>query len=303
MSDPVREKSPAAADDKPFFRRYDIRLSGSILITEFDSGFLSPSKIVLQQAHNHAAIELSAVSKGISTVEVMGTLFSCTSGSVLLIPSGIYHSNRPTDLPSERFCFRFYPKGQSSKGDLQHLGNFFRELNTPQEFAIPEILPILTKIREEFLQDAPGADEMISSLLQECFILLLRKVINEKAPESHPAMSRKRATLDAERVKSIERFFSLHYASAVTLKELAHALYLSPTQTNRILLAKYGQSFREKLRDTRLQQAQLLLRSTDRSVYEIASDVGYASVAGFFSAFQKAFGMPPAKYRKTKKQM
>ena len=66
---------------------------------------------------------------------------------------------------------------------------------------------------------------------------------------------------------------------------------------NRILIEKYGQTFREKLRDARLHQARLLLESTELSVSVIAGEVGYSSAAGFFSAFHKAFGVTPMEYR------
>ncbi|MBQ7920972.1 MAG: helix-turn-helix transcriptional regulator [Clostridia bacterium] len=41
------------------------------------------------------------------------------------------------------------------------------------------------------------------------------------------------------------------------------------------------------------------MKSCIPTVNAIACEVGYASAAGFFSAFHKAFGMTPARYRKT----
>ena len=281
MSEDRRNPETPSPENPQFFSRYDVRLYGNVLVTEFDYGFLSPSRMVFH-AHNHAAVELIAVSRGVNVIDTMGSVYSCGEGTVLLIPHGLYHSNRRTEPPSERFCFRFYPNGGSLTGEMKALGDFLKEMTWPEQFRIPELLPIFEKIRSEMLGDAPAAEEMIQSLLRECYIHLLRYVIRRKGTEEVPAFPHRRATLQAERLKKIERFFSKRYAAPVTLKDLADDLYISPTQTNRILSAKYGQSFRQKLRDTRLHQARLLLESTDHSINEIAEEVGYASAAGFF---------------------
>ena len=103
------------------------------------------------------------------------------------------------------------------------------------------------------------------------------------------------------RSKRIDCFFSERYSEHVTLSDLAEALHLSKTQTNRILHAEFGVSFREKLRQTRLQEAKFLLCETDAAIDIIACKVGYESVSGFFSAFRAAFGMTPEQMRKNRR--
>jgi AraC-like DNA-binding protein len=48
----------------------------------------------------------------------------------------------------------------------------------------------------------------------------------------------------------------------------------------------------------RLQLAARALAATSRGVAEIAADVGYESEAAFNRAFKRAFGLPPARYRR-----
>jgi two-component system response regulator YesN len=40
-----------------------------------------------------------------------------------------------------------------------------------------------------------------------------------------------------------------------------------------------------------------MLRTTNKKVYEIASDVGYRDVAHFTKVFKKSFGISPSEYR------
>jgi AraC-like DNA-binding protein len=49
----------------------------------------------------------------------------------------------------------------------------------------------------------------------------------------------------------------------------------------------------------RLQLAARLLQTTQKSILQLASDVGYESEAAFNRAFKREFGLPPARYRRT----
>jgi AraC-like DNA-binding protein len=48
----------------------------------------------------------------------------------------------------------------------------------------------------------------------------------------------------------------------------------------------------------RLQLAARLLQTTQKSIVQLASDVGYESQAAFNRAFKREFGLPPAQYRR-----
>jgi AraC-like DNA-binding protein len=48
----------------------------------------------------------------------------------------------------------------------------------------------------------------------------------------------------------------------------------------------------------RLRLGAELLASTDRSVSEVAADVGYASESAFNRAFKRQYEVPPAQYRR-----
>ena len=52
------------------------------------------------------------------------------------------------------------------------------------------------------------------------------------------------------------------------------------------------------LTDWRLELGAEALRTTSRSVLQVAADVGYESEAAFNRAFKRRFGEPPAQYRR-----
>ena len=60
----------------------------------------------------------------------------------------------------------------------------------------------------------------------------------------------------------------------------------------------YGTSLAAHIREHRMEQAAKLLRTTDRSIAEIAQAVGYDSQSKFTAAFKAYFHMLPREYRK-----
>lgn len=81
---------------------------------------------------------------------------------------------------------------------------------------------------------------------------------------------------------------------------LAAQLHLSRSQVGRVLKKLYGMTFREKLIRARMDQAAWLLRHTDRTVGEIAGEVGDLSESRFYQMFRSRFGMTPESYRSEK---
>jgi transcriptional regulator GlxA family with amidase domain len=79
---------------------------------------------------------------------------------------------------------------------------------------------------------------------------------------------------------------------------LAQAVGLSRSALSERFARFLGQGPIAYLTNWRMQLAAEALRTTSRSVVQIASDVGYDSEAAFNRAFKRRFEAPPARYRK-----
>jgi AraC-like DNA-binding protein len=92
-----------------------------------------------------------------------------------------------------------------------------------------------------------------------------------------------------------------HPARAWTLPDLAKESGTSRTVLAERFAELMGESPLAYLARWRLQLAERRLTTSDRKVLQVAYDVGYESEAAFSRAFRRAFGMPPARYRRKRK--
>jgi AraC-like DNA-binding protein len=82
------------------------------------------------------------------------------------------------------------------------------------------------------------------------------------------------------------------------LPELADASGMSRTVLAERFVQLMGESPLAYLARWRLQLGARRLLTTDNKVLQVAYDVGYESEAAFSRAFRRAFGVPPARYRR-----
>jgi AraC-like DNA-binding protein len=88
------------------------------------------------------------------------------------------------------------------------------------------------------------------------------------------------------------------YDQPVDLREMAATANVSPRHFSRSFRRVFGETPHQYLLSRRLERAQYLLRTTDRSVAEICLDVGFTSVGSFTTTFTRHVGVSPTTYRR-----
>lgn len=101
-----------------------------------------------------------------------------------------------------------------------------------------------------------------------------------------------------ESVLAARAYLTAHYAERITLEDLARRFSVSKFHFQKQFKHFTGATPNEFLLMLRLNRAKELLRSTDRSVSQIACDVGIQNVSHFIDLFRKQEGTTPACYRK-----
>lgn len=90
--------------------------------------------------------------------------------------------------------------------------------------------------------------------------------------------------------------------NGISVEEVAKNAGFSIDYFNRIFLAHTGFTVAAYINYVRLKQAAFLLRTTDKSVLDIALEIGYDSHEGFTKAFKKKYGIAPSEYRTDNKE-
>lgn len=92
-------------------------------------------------------------------------------------------------------------------------------------------------------------------------------------------------------------YISAHYMEKLTLRDLAANLYLNDTYLSKLFRQELNTSFTDYLNNTRIEHSMELMRSTDKSLLEIAGLVGFDDQSYFTKIFKKTTGMTPRQYK------
>lgn len=89
-----------------------------------------------------------------------------------------------------------------------------------------------------------------------------------------------------------------HYRKPLSLKDVAAELSLTPGYLTTRVRRRTGRTVQQWITERRMTQARRLLAATDRSVAEIAEQVGFADPSYFVRTFRRAHGTTPLQWRK-----
>ena len=99
-----------------------------------------------------------------------------------------------------------------------------------------------------------------------------------------------------EAVQRMQDYIAAHLHEEITPAQLAQAAWFSPWYARRLFLQYTGCSPADYVRRLRLRHAALSLRDEDRTITDVAMEMGFGSVDGFIRAFRCEFGCNPGAY-------
>ena len=104
------------------------------------------------------------------------------------------------------------------------------------------------------------------------------------------------------RVARATEYIHANLAEQLSLDAIAAAARLSPFHCHRVFSGYHGLTPHAYITRLRLARAGMLLRSTRHTVLEIAQSCGFESASSFTALFRRAFGVPPARFRKIEEE-
>jgi AraC-like DNA-binding protein len=148
-------------------------------------------------------------------------------------------------------------------------------------------------LRGEAASGRPGRMVLLSKMAEALFIEALRHYIEQMPPDASGWLAGARDPVVGSALMLLHRQPSHSW----TVAELAAKVGASRSLLSQRFAHFLGLPPLTYLSHWRLQLAARLLQTTQKTVINVAFDVGYESEAAFNRAFKREFGLPPARYR------
>ncbi len=124
--------------------------------------------------------------------------------------------------------------------------------------------------------------------------------LDETVDHISTALERKR-TISREAqilVRKAMVYIHEHYAESITRNDIAQNISISEDYLTFCFRQEFGKTPVSYLQHYRINQAKILLKDTERSITDIAHDVGFSDPGYFSRVFQHISGMTPNQFRK-----
>ena len=150
------------------------------------------------------------------------------------------------------------------------------------------IEPRASRLRVNLIQQSDFCTSCES--LMELYINSLSNEIEKAGEEQKDGLSRP--------IKCMKQYIKEHFASNLSLDEIAGAAELSNAYGSSIFKKETGMTITNYLIQVRMEEAQRLLRETNLTINEVGYKVGYLDARYFSKLFIRVVGVKPVDYRK-----
>lgn len=232
-------------------------------------------------------------------LQINDRTLSAVKNDVILSSFGCaYHTDKDESLqvlsfPKEYFdslfftqisdCRIFYDFLSIHTGNKEHL--FFHLARDKDS------LFFLQQLFQEAMQKP---DEHSSKMVH---LLLIGTLTSMERSHTETLIIPNSTMISDNRFGKILKYIGDHY-NTVTLKEVSNIFGYNPDYLSLRFQKITGVTFTEKLNSIRMEQARTILLSSECSIEEISSIVGFHDRSWFIRAFKKTYGMTPGAYRR-----
>lgn len=246
--------------------------------------------------HQHNDIELNYVERGAITYFFGRTRVSVRPDDLLLFWAALPHQLVECDDHSLMYGVTL-PLAQFLRWQLPAL--LHKEILGGTPLLRPALdAPLDRALFARWLSDRQTAhpdDEAIMLLELEAY---LRRVGRSAPRVDHGAgVPLTDSATGLSKVEHMARFIAEHHAKPLRVDQIASVVAVHPSYAMSLFRQALGVSLMTYLTQHRIAHAQQMLVLTDRSILEIAIEVGFTSPSRFYRAFKSICGTSPHQYR------
>ncbi len=257
------------------------------------------SAVPAQHLHFHNCLEIGICHSAGGTMMFDRQRVPFHAGDVTCIARNVPHTTWSDAGERSLWSYLFLDPdallGDSALGEYANLPDSRRFLSDCNLIlspaAHPWAAPLVLELIDELTRCLPGYQVCVRGLCTALLMNLLR-VYGQDGGE----------TVRDPYIHALAPAFSYihdHYMQEFPQEILAEACHLSPTHFRRLFKEQTGTSPLNFLHQTRILKSCSLLRSSVRSITEIAGMVGYNTLSSYNRHFSSAMGCTPTVWRRT----
>ncbi|MCC8076721.1 MAG: AraC family transcriptional regulator [Clostridiales bacterium] len=251
--------------------------------------------------HWHDELEVNVVLEGTLSVAVGSGKYTLRAGEGVFVNSGVLHAAQNAgDGVCRVHSFVFHPRLVGGDPGSVFWQDYLSPLLAARSMEGVALRPDVPWQREA-LESFQRADAAIREeppgypfLVRERVSWLLYLVSAHQLTQPQPSEKTQR---DARRVKIMLQYIQAHYADNITVEQIARSASLSASECLRCFHATIGTAPIQYVKQLRVQQAAVLLATTDRKVADIGAQCGFQETSYFSRVFRSVQGCSPSEYR------
>ena len=263
--------------------------------------------------HWHDEAEFTLVKEGSAEYQINLEDYAITAGDLVFIQPRILHTialNSTEQIQQKYFQMEQYQQkpfqSETYVFHLNYLGANATDICATryllplmnEEYTLPcHISPdhpayaslnaIFSQINGLYEETPPGYELAIKSCLLQAIFLLLPYGVSGKNQDTDSA---------SEKLKTVLDYIHLHYADALSIKELAAQCYFSEYYFMRFFKKHMHMTVIEYLNNLRMEKAVELFEQGYTSIIEVSMSVGFHSLSYFHKVFREKFSMTPKQF-------
>lgn len=252
--------------------------------------------------HAHQGVEILFIHEGEGTLIVDQQSYKVAAGTLCIFqPYQLHHIQMSPDTPFTRSIVHFEPSLYESYFERwPGLLAFFKQMYTsnlpaPCLYDMGDTEPLLSLFPSlsEKLPTLPKQDYLEEfSLFLIAFFRAFRQLWARSQAQFASGTARHKH--QAERILT---WLESHYTEPLRLEHMASELHLSPYHLSHLFKECTGSSISDYVTARRMQQAVMLLTSTELAISQIAEHIGITNTSYFCKTFKNRMGSTPHQFR------
>jgi AraC-like DNA-binding protein/mannose-6-phosphate isomerase-like protein (cupin superfamily) len=269
-----------------------------------DVRFLTNGRNPNVRMNRHEYFEVLYLVSGSATLRIQDRSLPFSTGDVSIVGSTLYHRVEPTsDCRFTVAALFFLPEVIRSEGASDSSAYLIPFLL--QDARFPHIIPARTGTPEEILglmqkirAELPASTQMARLAAKTYLKLLLLLLVQRYSSYAGTIRTFEQQQRALARLQPLFAYVEDHFSELIRLERVCRISGMSISHFISFFKNATGQSFLSYLNHYRIERAQQLLATTEKSVTVIGQETGFCDQSYFGMVFRRLVGMTPSAYRR-----